>query len=337
MNQVLRHLSGRPLILILFALIYSEVTTPASAQSPGTITGTIVDVTGTAVSGAQVTLTVQGIVPNQEAVSGADGVFFFGNVAPGPFHLTFAAPGFAALAVAGTLHSGEDLAMSRNVLQVARLTTNVDVTLTTADIAEEQLAVEERQRLLDVLPNYYVVYDHNPAPLSAKQKFDLAWKSIYDPVNFGIIGVIAGVQQARNDFSGYGQGTEGYAKRYGASFGDFVSGTILSGAILPSLFRQDPRYYYKGTGTRRSRILYALKRSIICQGDNGRPQVNYSSILGDLAAGGISNLYYPNKDRNGVALTFENAALGIAGDAATNLFQEFVSRRLTRKATHGGP
>jgi hypothetical protein len=108
---------------------------------------------------------------------------------------------------------------------------------------------------------------------------------------------------------------------------------MIGSAILPSLLKQDPRYYYKGTGTTRSRILYAIANSVICKGDNGRWQFNYSGILGGAAAGGISNLYYPAANRNGISLTLENTALGIAGGAVQNLFQEFLVRRLTPKAS----
>ena len=98
--------------------------------------------------------------------------------------------------------------------------------------------------------------------------------------------------------------------------------------------KQDPRYFYKGTGSKRSRILYALANSVICKGDNGRWQANYSGIIGSLAAGGISNLYYPAENRDSAELTFENALIGIGESAAVNLLQEFVIRRLTPAAKH---
>ena len=104
---------------------------------------------------------------------------------------------------------------------------------------------------------------------------------------------------------------------------------MIGGAVLPSLFKQDPRYFYKGTGTIRSRAMYAIANSVICKGDNGRWQTNYSAILGGLAAGGISNLYYPASNRSGVELTFENALIGTAEGAMQNLAQEFIVRRLT--------
>jgi len=136
------------------------------------------------------------------------------------------------------------------------------------------------------------------------------------------------VQQARNDYSAYGQGVEGYAKRFGAAYADGASGTFIGGAILPSLFKQDPRYFYKGTGSTGSRILYAISRSVIAKGDNQRWQPNYSAILGSIASGAVSNLYYPDKDR-GTALVFENALIGTGENAVVNLFQEFVIRHFT--------
>jgi hypothetical protein len=144
------------------------------------------------------------------------------------------------------------------------------------------------------------------------------------------------VQQAQNHFSGYGQGAEGYAKRYGASYADLVTNTFIGGAILPSLLKQDPRYFYKGTGSVKSRALYAIANAVICKGDNGKWQANYSAILGSIAAGGISNLYYPANDR-GAGLTFENAAIGIGATAAANLLQEFVIRKLTPRLPNTAP
>src|SRR5262249_50099200 len=155
------------------------------------------------------------------------------------------------------------------------------------EIAEEQLKEQEKQRVLGVIPNFYVSYVPDAAPLTPKQKFGLAWKTSIDPVSFGITAAIAGGQQADNDFRRYGQGAQGYAKRFGAAYANLVSSTFIGGAILPSLLKQDPRYFYKGTGTKRSRFFYAVANSVICKGDNGRWQPNYSGVLGGLAAGGI--------------------------------------------------
>ena len=144
---------------------------------------------------------------------------------------------------------------------------------------------------------------------------------------------MAGLDQAGDRWGAYGQGAQGYAKRYGASYANLATETFIGGAILPSLLKQDPRYFYKGSGSKRSRILYAIANAVICKGDDGHWQANYSSILGSLAAGGISNLYYPPKNRDGAELTFENALIGIGESAAANIFQEFVVRRLTPSAS----
>jgi hypothetical protein len=97
--------------------------------------------------------------------------------------------------------------------------------------------------------------------------------------------------------------------------------------------KQDPRYFYKGTGTRRSRVLYALANAVICKGGNRKWQPNYSNMLGGLAAGGISNLYYPAKDRNGARLTFENGLIEIGATAGANLVEEFLFPRPTPKSS----
>ena len=260
--------------------------------------------------------------------TGDDGQYSFANVAPGPFQLSIMAEGFAAQSSAGVLLSGENAVVPQITLVLTTEVTEVRVELSPIELAQEQIKDEEKQRVLGFIPNFYVSYVPNAAPLNARQKFELAWKSTLDPVTFGITGVIAGIQQANNQFSGYGQGAQGYAKRYGASYTDIVTNTFIGGAILPSLFKQDPRYFYKGTGSKRSRVFYAIANSVICRGDNGHWQPSYSAILGGLAAGGISNLYYPSSDR-GAGLTFENAAIGIGATAAANLLQEFVIRKLS--------
>jgi len=313
----------------------------ASAQLPdppvpGTVHGTVVDPNGTAVAGARVKLARQDQSPSQETQAGDDGQYSFANVAPGPFQLSIVAEGFATRTASGVLHSGENIAFPQITLALTTEVTEVRVEFTPVELAQEQIKDEEKQRVLGFIPNFYVSYIPNAAPLNTRQKFELAWKSTLDPVTFGITGAIAGIQQANNQFSGYGQGAQGYAKRYGASYADVVTNTFIAGAILPSLLKQDPRYFYKGSGSKRSRAFYAIANSVICKGDNGHWQANYSGIIGGLVAGGISNLYYPANDR-GAGLTFENEAIGIAGTAAANLLQEFVIRKLSSHVPSNAP
>jgi hypothetical protein len=205
----------------------------------------------------------------------------------------------------------------------------VSVALSPVEVAQQQIKEEEKQRVFGIIPNYYVTYDAHPAPLNTRQKFELAWKTAVDPVTFVGAGVYAGFEQAGNRYPEYGQGAQGYAKRYGAGYADAVSGIFIGNAIMPSLLKQDPRYIYKGTGTTRSRILYSLASSVICKGDNGRWQPNYSFITGSIAVGGISNLYVPANDRNGAGLLFQNALIRIGQGSLGGLFQEFLFRRIT--------
>ncbi|MGA1989222.1 MAG: carboxypeptidase-like regulatory domain-containing protein, partial [Candidatus Sulfotelmatobacter sp.] len=303
---------------------------------PGSISGTVVDQSGAVVAGARVKLRGEDSAASQETLTGSDGTFSFAGVAPGPFQLTIVAAGFAPQASSGILHAGENYIVPGTALAVATTVTDVEVGVSQVEVAEEQMKVEEKQRVLGIVPNFYVSYIPDAAPLNTRQKFKLAWKTVIDPVTIAFVGGAAGVQQAQNHFEGYGQGAQGYAKRFGAGFADTVSGTFIGGAILPSLLKQDPRYFYKGTGSKTARILYAIANAVICKGDNRRWQANYSGILGSLAAGGISNLYYPAQDRDGAALTFENAALGIGGSAISNLFQEFVVKKLTPRVPDNG-
>jgi hypothetical protein len=299
---------------------------------PGSISGTVTDQSGAVVAGARVKLTVDSPSASQEALSDTEGEFSFTHVAPGSFQLTITASGFATQTSSGTLHSGENYILPSSALAVATTETDVEVGVTRVEVAEDQMKVEEQQRVFGVLPNFYVSYVPNAAPLDAKQKFKLAGRTVVDPFTFVFVAGAAGVEQAQNHFRGYGQGAQGYAKRFGAGYADTVAGTFIGSAILPSLLKQDPRYFYKGTGSTSSRFLYALANAVICKGDNGRWQPNYSNVLGNLAAGGISNLYYPPQDRDGAGLTLENGAIGIGATAVSNIFQEFIIRKLTPKA-----
>ncbi len=302
-----------------------------SPSQPASVNGIVVDQSGAVVIGAQISI-LRGNRPlGPDALSDTDGEFFFPRVEPGSFELSIKANGFAPQSVSGSVNPGEVQTLPQVVMEVASAVTEVRVGLNREEVATEQVKIEEQQRILGIVPNFYVSYISDAAPLTAKQKFKLAARTVVDPVTFIIVGASAGVEQAQNHFIEYGQGVEGYAKRYGANYADNFASTFIGGAIFPTLLKQDPRYFYKGTGSTSSRAVYAIGMSVISKGDNGRWQPGYSMILGSLAAGGISNLYYPSNDRNGFQLTLENAAVGIASNALTNLLQEFVIRKLTPK------
>jgi hypothetical protein len=325
---------------IQYTALFSQKNTGnkvAAQQAPGNITGTILDQTGAVSVGAKVRLTGEDQSLSRETVSGDNGQFSFSDVPPGPFQLTVTSGGFANTALSGELKSGQTYLAPPIVLAVAVAETAVQVGVDSVEVAEAQIKAQEKQRVLGVIPNFYVSYLPDAAPLSAKQKFELGWRVATDPISFLGVGALAGFQQAANDLPGYGQGMEGYAKRYGAAYANAFAGIFIGNAILPSLLKQDPRYFYKGTGSIRSRILYAVTSSVVCKGDNKRWQPNYSGILGSLAVGGISNLYYPSGDRSSAGLVFQNALIRLGQGSFGAIFQEFVLPKLTPRLKHHGP
>lgn len=205
--------------------------------------------------------------------------------------------------------------------------------LSARDLARQQILKEEHQRILGIIPNFSTSYVANAAPLTPGQKFQLAFRGAVDPFQFVAAGLLAGYGQATDNFDEYGQGAQGYAKRFGAAYTDSFDGAILGGAIFPILLREDPRYYRKGTGPFIKRAFYAISTAVITKNDNGSWGPNYANVLGNLAAGGLSNLYYPPEDR-GVDLTFQGAAIVTAeGDLGT-LFIEFwpdISHKLFKR------
>jgi len=303
----------------------------STQQETGMIAGNIVDRSGTPVFGADVTLTSNAPSAPIKSQTDQNGHFSFANVSPGVFKLSITAMDFAPQTVSATLAPGEYHTMPQIKLTLVPVVTQI-VVKPQAVIAQEQLHVEEKQRVLAVFPNFYVTYLPNPAPLDARQKFQLAWKSTFDPVTFFVVAAGAGLQQVDGQYSGFGYGFEGYAKRYGATYADIGIGTFLGDAVFPSVFKQDPRFFYKSGGSVRSRIWYALAMAVISKGDNGRWQPDYSNLLGDGVSGALSNLYYPPADRTGVALTFENVGISIGARAADNLVQEFLIPKLTFKS-----
>ena len=302
-------------------------------QASGTISGTIVDLTGAVIAGAQVRLTRGDQSPSAEMLTDDLGQFSFANVAPGAFELSVSFPDLNTQVISGIVYPGEAYVVPQVVLLVAPQVTQVTVTLTQVEVAEVQIKDQEKQRVLGIIPNFYVSYLPDAVALSPKQKFELAWRSSVDPFTFVSVGAIAAIQHSGNGLSGYGQGAQGYAQRYGASYGDVVIGTFLGSAIMPSLLKQDPRYFYKGTGSKRSRLLYALSSPFMCKGDNGRWQPNYSYVVGNFAAAGIANFYYPANDR-GAGLVAETALIRLGEKAVASVFQEFIVRKLTPKVAN---
>jgi hypothetical protein len=298
----------------------------------GIIVGTVVDVNNDPIPGASVVLQEPSPEISRTVAANENGFFEFKNLEPQkPYQISIRAEGFADWTSSEvTLSPGQYLILSVPKFRIATAVTTVTVGLSTEEIATEQVRLEEQQRIFGFIPNFYVSYDQDAAPLTTRLKFQLAAKVIFDPITFVGVGIDAAAEQA-GDRLNYPQGAKGYAERYGAIYTDGFTDIMIGGAILPSLLHQDPRYFYQGTGTTKSRVLHALSSPFVCKGDNGKWQPNYSTMGGDLASAAISNAYYPPSNR-GVGLVFGNFLIGTGQRAAADLAQEFLLRRLTPKA-----
>ena len=205
-----------------------------------TLWGKVTTANGTALPGATVQIMMSSAT--RETIADAGGSFVIRNLPPGVFPVTVSLNGFTS--VAGSVRLTPDANTATAIFAlVPAVTDSVNVSASTRDIAAAQVQLEEQQRVAGILPNFFVSYIWRATPLTAKQKFGLTFKNATDPGNLPLVGTVAGVQQAANSFPGYGQGWKGYGRRYGADLGNLVSGTFLGGAILPSIFRQDPRYF----------------------------------------------------------------------------------------------
>jgi len=303
----------------------------APSPEPAIIVGTVIDVNNDAIPGAKVVLQGPTLKSPRTLASNDKGFFEFNSVDPETYHVKISAQGFADWTSPDlTLKPGQYVILSVPKLQIATAFTAVTVGYSPEEVATEQVKLEEKQRIFGIIPNFYVSYDQNAAPLTAKLKFRLAAKVAFDPITFIGVGITAGAEQA-GEHPNYPEGAKGYGERYGAVYANGFTDIMIGGAILPSLLHQDPRYFYQGTGTTKSRILHAVSSPFVCRGDNGRPQPNYSTMGGDLASAAISNAYYPASNR-GVGLVFGNFLIGTGQRAAANLAQEFILSRVTHRA-----
>jgi hypothetical protein len=262
-------------------------------------------------------------------IADSNGVFTVEGLVPGAYRVSVNAIGIEPyIPTEVILRAGEKRELPIVATQIPTKTTTVEVAATLNDVAQAQVQQQEQQRVLGLWPNFYSSYIWNAAPMTPKLKFQLTIRSVIDPMTFMVAGSLAGVEQAHNTFPGYGQGSEGYAKRFGAAYADATLGRMVSRAILPTVLHQDPRYFYRGSGSFRSRLLYALAQSVVCRGDNGQLQPNYSQIMGSFAVAGLANLYRAPEDRHSV-LTVRHGLVVLGNGALDNLLREFLSRKLT--------
>jgi len=299
----------------------------------GIIVGTAIDVNGDPVPNATVELKSSDSGDHRTMTTPDSGSFEFGDVqSEVPYEIRISAQDFADWTSTITIEPGQFKIVTGIHLRIRTEFTKVDVTYDPVQVATEQLKAEEHQRVLGFIPNFYVSYEKNPAPLTAKMKFQLALKVSTDPVTAAGVFFIAGARQA-GDSPNYGQGWGAYGKRFGATAADGFSDIMIGGAILPSLLHQDPRYFYQGTGTTGSRIRHAMFSPFVTRSDGGKSVPNYSSLGGDLASAGISNLYFPRSNR-GVGLVFGNFVIGTAQRIGASLAQEFIIGRFTKRGGH---
>jgi hypothetical protein len=337
----LPELSAAKLFMALFTICALVVRVAAaqlvSAPQPqaGSIVGTATDVQDDVVPFTTAVLQGPSASDTRTASANENGFFEFSNVTPGtPYRVIVSAKGFADwTSPAITVQPGQYVELPDVKLQLAVVVTTVTAALTSDEIATQQVEIEEKQRVLGFIPNFYAVYDKNAVPLTAKLKFRLALRTSVDPVTILGAAFVAGIDHAGGT-PDYGQGWKAYGQRFGANYANGLTDIMIGGAILPSLLHQDPRYFYQGTGTRKSRTLHALSTPFICKGDNGRWQPNYSSLGGYLASGAIANAYYPESNR-GPGLVFGTFGIDVAADMANGLLQEFLMRKLTPSARNG--
>lgn len=181
---------------------------------------------------------------------------------------------------------------------------------------------EQSQRMLGVIPNFGTTSRHDAPPLSPGAKFRLFYKSAFDPVELSVVGLQAGISQAEDEFPEYGQGAEGFGKRYGATLADEVSSNFFANYFYPVLLKEDPRYFRLGEGSIKRRLGYALLQEVDCRTDKGGRSFAWSNVLGAFSSGGLSNLYYPEAER-GFGLTMSRSAIAIGYGSLGGLVDEF--------------
>ncbi len=328
----LRHVVMLTMLLVL-SLFFSGPLAAQVVSGPqpqlATLNGFATDGDAAAVPGATIVIDGPDATDHRAVRADDTGYFLVLGLQPArPYHLTASAPGFASYTSPEfTLTAGQVLTLSDVKMQVGEVGTSITV-LPTDVIAEQQVNAEIQQKVLGIIPNFYVVYGGaEVAPLSTALKFKLAYKASLSPVNLLAAAFVGGINQGL-DTPNYVQGAKGYGQRVGATFATGITDVYIGGAVLPSLLHQDPRYFFQGTGTKKSRAVHALLSPLICRGDNGRAEINFSSIGGDLSSASIAEIYYPPSSR-GAGTVFEDAAVVSVGRIANAFLQEFVLSRFT--------
>ena len=201
--------------------------------------------------------------------------------------------------------------------------------------AEEQLKAQEHQRVMGVMATFNTTRNRDALPLSSGQKFQLFFKSSTDPWPFLLAGVVSGIGQADGSYPEWGQGAQGYAKRYGAAYSDAFIGNFFGNAVLPSIWHEDPRYFQKGTGSATNRFLWAAASTVWCRRDNGKWGPNYANVVGNLMGAAVARAYYPASERtvsdtinDGLTVSVE----GIVGAEVIEFWPDLVRHHKKKQA-----
>jgi hypothetical protein len=300
----------------------------AMAQDTGSIQGTVTDSSGAPIFGA--VAAAEGADGNRSmTVTDVEGAFKISSLALGNYSIRISAAGLSdwtAENVRSSVNPESNPVIA--VLQVAPAVTTVTVGVSGDEVAAAQLNQELKQRVLGVIPNYYVSYENNPAPLSSKQKLHLGLRTLLDPTTFAASGITAGIQQAMNSYYQWGQGSQAFAKRFGAAYGTVGTNLLITSVLAESAFHQDPRYFYSGRGTKAQRAWYAIESAFRAKGDNGKWQPPYAGVSGAIAAAEISQLYYPGS-RTQYTLLGRTLMFHFAGLVALNLAEELLLKKVT--------
>ena len=232
-----------------------------------------------------------------------------------------------------------DATQAAGTPQTAQVPQDADTPAQHKARAAAELKLEETQRMAGVIPNFNTVNNGKAQSITPGQKFQLFFKGAFDPYQFALAGIDAGIGQAENSNPGYYQGLKGFGRRYGANFGDNFDGNFWGNAVLPSLLHQDPRYFRLGHGSILHRTLYSISTSLRTRGDNGKWEPAYSNLLGNLIGGSISNLYYPDGDRGlyptlrrSLSVTYQGTLGGLLQEFYPDAMQKYKNHRARKAA-----
>ena len=161
------------------------------------------------------------------------------------------------------------------------------------------------QRVFGVLPNYRTAEGSAPfQPITTKQKFIIASKDSFDYPVFLTTAFFAGLSQLQgSDSNSYSQGVKGFAHRYGIGYADQVTSNFFPEAIIPALFHMDPRYFRKGEGSTKTRLVYTVSHIFVSKSDSGITTFNSPEILGNALASLTDMSYHTHRRTAGDALT----------------------------------